>query len=345
MTQAVSKPVVAVFGATGHTGRFVVAELLRRNMTPIAIARNGQVLAETDFGSAEVIRRHASVDDAASLDKAFEGAQAVINCAGPFADTARAVAEAALRAKAHYVDVCAEQGAAKNTLDMFNEPARKAGVVVVPSVAFYGGLADLLASAALGDWDAADTIEIMIGLDSWHPTRGTRITVDRKAVGNLVVSGGKLVPAEQSQQKQWNFGEPLGDQTLVEVPFSEPILISRHIRANEVHNYLSQIAVQDVLNSTTPAPKVVDDQGRSSQRFVIDVVVTRGDEQRGASVYGQDIYAASAPLVCEAVTRLLRGEFAAGGAYTPGEIFDARDFLVALDLGYSATENQNEVAA
>ena len=40
-----AKPVVAVVGATGHTGRFVVAELLRREMTPIAIARDPACVA------------------------------------------------------------------------------------------------------------------------------------------------------------------------------------------------------------------------------------------------------------------------------------------------------------
>jgi len=43
MTPAI--PVVAVVGATGHTGRFVVAELLRREMTPVAVARNPAALA------------------------------------------------------------------------------------------------------------------------------------------------------------------------------------------------------------------------------------------------------------------------------------------------------------
>jgi uncharacterized protein YbjT (DUF2867 family) len=40
-----AKPVVAVFGATGHTGRFVIAELLRREMKAIAIARDPAALA------------------------------------------------------------------------------------------------------------------------------------------------------------------------------------------------------------------------------------------------------------------------------------------------------------
>src|SRR5690606_17984251 len=36
---------VVVFGATGHTGRFVVAELVRRGMVPIAVARDREKLA------------------------------------------------------------------------------------------------------------------------------------------------------------------------------------------------------------------------------------------------------------------------------------------------------------
>jgi putative NADH-flavin reductase len=38
------KRVVAVFGATGHTGRFVVAELSQRGMTPVAVARDAEAL-------------------------------------------------------------------------------------------------------------------------------------------------------------------------------------------------------------------------------------------------------------------------------------------------------------
>ncbi|WP_455874021.1 hypothetical protein [Rhizobium yanglingense] len=36
---------VAVLGANGHTGRFVVTELLRRGLKPIAIGRNAERLA------------------------------------------------------------------------------------------------------------------------------------------------------------------------------------------------------------------------------------------------------------------------------------------------------------
>jgi short subunit dehydrogenase-like uncharacterized protein len=326
-----SNPTVAVFGATGHTGTFVIAELLRRRIVPIAIARDPVALARAVYPEPGVIRRHATVDDAASLDRALHGAHAVINCAGPFADTADAVVSAALRAGIHYVDVCAEQIAANQTLEKFDQAARQAGVVVIPSMAFYGGFADLLATAAVGDWDEVDSIEIMIGLDSWHPTRGTRITVDRKVVGNMMITGGRLEPVSAAPaQKQWDFGGPLGEQTLVEVPFSEAILIARHIKTNELHNYLSLLAVAEVLNPATPAPEPADASGRSNQRFVVEVVAARGNEKRRTAVSGHDIYAISAPLICEAVERLIEGRFRSAGAQTPGEAFDAEELLAAL---------------
>jgi hypothetical protein len=46
------------FGATGYTGRFVTAELSRRDMTPIAVARDAKAPSTTDFPDGEVMRRH-----------------------------------------------------------------------------------------------------------------------------------------------------------------------------------------------------------------------------------------------------------------------------------------------
>ncbi|MCQ0007269.1 hypothetical protein [Actinomadura madurae] len=45
---------------------------------------------------------------------------------------------------------------------------------------------------------------------------------------------------------------------------------------------------------------------------------------------GQDIYAVTAPLVVEAVDRILTGRTRTAGVASAGEIFDAPDFLRAL---------------
>lgn len=52
--------------------------------------------------------RTATIGDADSLDAMLEGVQFIVNCAGPFLDTASPLVEAALRARVHYLDLTAE---------------------------------------------------------------------------------------------------------------------------------------------------------------------------------------------------------------------------------------------
>ena len=326
-----SHPVVAVFGAAGHTGRFVVGELLRRGIMPIAIARNSVALAEANLSSSQVLHRQATVDNHESLDKALAGAHVVINCAGPFLETADAVTAAAIRAGIHYLDLSAEQASTVAVFDKYGDAARKAGIAVVPAMGFYGGFQDLLVTAAIGDWDHADTIDIMIGLDSWHPTRGTRITGQKNTARRQVIAEGQLVPVTlPAVERPWEFDDPLGSQVMVEVPFSEIVLIARHVRTAELHTYLNRIALGDVRNPATPPPKAADATRRSAQRFIVDVVARRQGMSRRIRARGRDIYAFSAPLICEVAVRLVEGRFGGAGTQPPGAIFDAQEILSAF---------------
>src|SRR6201997_524110 len=254
---------IAVFGASGHTGRFVVAQLLRRGFVPLAIGRDSAKLAESGFSQSGVPIRIASIDDPASLDRSLAGAAAVINCAGPFLETADAVAAAALRARIHYLDVTAEQGSTQATFDRFGGAAIETGVVVLPAMGFYGGFADLLATAAMGNWDSADEIRLGIALDSWRPTQGTRITGQRNTARRLVIEDGKFVPlAQPAPQTFWDFPEPFGRQDVSGLPFSEVPVIARHLRVARLRTYLNNTPLRDLRDSTTPPPSADDERGR-----------------------------------------------------------------------------------
>jgi len=324
-----SPPRVAVFGAAGHTGRFVVDELLRRGLAPVAVGRGIDALVAA-FGRGPVATRMATVDSPATLDLAFEGAAVVINCAGPFLDTAEAVGSAALRAGAHYIDVSAEQPSTQAVFDRLDGPARDAGLVALPAMGFYGGLSDLLVTAAMGDWTQVDDIQIGIGLDRWWPTQGTRVTGARNTAPRRVISEGRLAPMPNpAPRATWTFPEPFGSQAMVEVPFSEVVVIARHLKTARLDTFLSETALNDVRDAGTPPPTAVDARGLSAQRFVVEAVVRRGDQTRRASAAGRDIYGFTAPLVCEAAERLLAGGVLSG-ARAPGEIFNATGFLGAL---------------
>lgn len=317
---------IAVYGATGHTGRFVLAELRRRGLPAVAIARRPP---DEPLPDAEL--RLAAVDDAAALDRALAGCAVVINCAGPFLDTARPLVEAALRAGCHYIDVTAEQPSAQVVLAEFDAPARAAGIVVTPAAGFYGGLADLLATALL-DGERAEPADLRIGvaLSHWWPTTGTRVTGTRNQAPRVVVEGGRLAPLPQpAQARTWPFDEPFGAQPMTELPFSEVVTLAHHLPLRSLHSFISTRALQDIRDPATPAPTAVDAQGRSAQRFAMEVV-TDGPRPRRAWATGQDIYAVSAPMVVEAAARLRRPGFDRRGALVLGQLFDARAFLDAL---------------
>lgn len=322
---------VVVYGAYGHTGRFVVAELLERGWIPILSGRDAGKLDALGDVFPGLESRPASVEDPASLDRALDGAMGVINCAGPFLDSATPMIEAALRARIHYLDVSAEQQAVLDVFERFSEAAKAAAVTVIPAMAFYGGLADLLATAALDDWPDADAIDIAVALDSWHPTAGTRLTGARNHYRRLVVAGGKLEPlADPPPSGRWTFPAPFGMQDTIALPFSEIVTLSRHVRSAEVHSYMNLAPLKDLRDPHTPPPTPVNAHGRSAQTFAVETRVRRGGRTRRALALGRDIYAVTAPLVVEAMQRIGDGRGKANGVLAPGQAFDARDFLESL---------------
>ena len=69
-----SERAVTVFGAYGHTGRFVVSELRRRGWSTILSGRDPAKLAALGAAHPHAEIRPASADDPASLDAAIAGA-------------------------------------------------------------------------------------------------------------------------------------------------------------------------------------------------------------------------------------------------------------------------------
>ncbi|MFC5666507.1 saccharopine dehydrogenase family protein [Kitasatospora misakiensis] len=326
---------VAVFGAYGHTGRFVVAELAARGFVPVPSGRNAQALEEL-AGEHGLQARVASVDDAASLDRALAGTVAVINCAGPFASTTGPVIEAALRAGIPYLDVAAELEANLDTFEHYRDRAREAGAVIVPAMAFFGGLGDLLATAAMDDWTSAEEAHIAYALSNWHPTEGTRLSgaVSRERRGDvrLRYSGGQWERrTDAAPTLEWDFPEPVGRRPVIgEFTMADVVTVPQHLSISDVTTYMNTDAVRDVVAAHTPAPAAADGSGRSEQTFLVDVVVRSGGAERRATASGQDIYAVTAPLVVEALDRVLTGRTRVTGVASAGEIFDAPDFLRAL---------------
>jgi hypothetical protein len=299
---------VAVLGAGGHTGSFVVAELRRRGMTPIPCSR------------------------ATDLDLALRDADAVINCAGPFAATAAPTIESAIRVGIPYLDVTAELEVVTDTFAGYAE----AGIPIVPAVAFYGGLGDLLATAAMGSWPAADHLTIAYALSSWRPTPGTtatgRVSAQRRDGRRITYTGHQLQHrAGDAPRTEWTFPAPIGTRPVVgEFTMADSATIPTHLDTPEISTFMSSNAVDDLHSPDPSGPVAVDEHGRSAQTFLVEVVARSGGVERRAVASGRDIYAVTAPLVVEAAFRILAGAGDTAGVASVGARFDAKDFLSSL---------------
>ncbi|AGZ43522.1 saccharopine dehydrogenase NADP-binding domain-containing protein [Actinoplanes friuliensis] len=296
---------IAVLGATGHTGGFVVAELRSRGVTSIPCGRG------TD------------------LDAAFRDADAVINCAGPFAATAEPVIRAAIRAGIAYLDVTAELEVVADTFATFAGTE----IPIVPAVAFFGGLGDLLATSAMGDWKSADQVTIAYALSSWRPTPGTRATgrvsASRRNGRRIVFAAHELHEMTgDAPRSKWTFVEPVGTREVVgEFTTADSATIPSHLDVREITTVMSANAVDDLHGPDPQGPVAVDGLGRSAQTFLVEVVARSSTEERRAVASGHDIYAITAPLVVEAALREL-----APGVACVGARFDAAAFLEELPL-------------
>ncbi|MDF1502365.1 hypothetical protein, partial [Roseisolibacter sp. H3M3-2] len=272
----------------------------------------------------------AAADDAAALARALVGAAAVVNCAGPLADTAHPLAAAAPRAGAQCLDVCAEQAVTLALFERHDAAARAAGLVVAPSMAFYGALGDLLATAAMDDWPDADAVTLSYALDRWWPTGGTRATARRSAGRHLVYAGGRLEPfAGGGDAAERAMPAPFGVQAARELATADQVTIPRHLAVREVRAYMTAAALDDLRDPATPPP-AGDASGTSPQRFVVEAEVARGAWVRRAAARERGIYASSAPIVAEAAERVVAGRARTTGVAPAGALFEAADFLWAL---------------
>src|SRR4051812_43625221 len=106
-----TRPMIAVYGATGYTGRLVAQELARRGLEARLCGRDPAKLKAVarSLPDAGPEVRCAAIDDPRALRKAFAGASVVLSCAGPFTWYGAPVIEAAVDAGASYCDTTGEQ--------------------------------------------------------------------------------------------------------------------------------------------------------------------------------------------------------------------------------------------
>jgi short subunit dehydrogenase-like uncharacterized protein len=163
-----------VYGATGYTGRLIVQEAVNRGLRPVIAGRNRDTV-EVLAARLDCPSRTFALDDPSAIAKHLKGISLVLNCAGPFSQTARAMIAACLEARAHYLDITGEIDVIEHAAGR-DEAARTAGVSLIPAVGFDVVPTDCLAALLAAELpDAVHLTLAFTGMDDASP--GTTKTV------------------------------------------------------------------------------------------------------------------------------------------------------------------------
>jgi len=333
---------IAVYGATGHTGRLVATEVLARGHPVVLGGRDatGLVALAAELGEGDrVTVRPAPLDDPAALRALAAAAPVLIHCAGPYSRTGAPVVAAAIEAGAHYVDHAVEVHHVKELFDAWSAPAERAGVLVCPGLSFYGGFGDFLAAAAAAKVPAVEKVTVGYAVSGWRMTTGARRTADQliNEVERVTFTDGtQRVGPLPMYTTEFEFPPPLGSRTMIgPFPTGDAVTIPRHVPTREVEVLLTA--------STFAEPQVftsehVDATERAQTAFTVAVQVEAGGRSRTAHLTGHDIWWAGAVASVEAALDLaLDGPPAADrpapkpGVRSPAEAFPAEPFLRRLE--------------
>jgi short subunit dehydrogenase-like uncharacterized protein len=348
---------VALYGATGHTGRLVAAALRPRVETLVLAGRDRARLDALAASLPRDVRvAVAPAHDAPALARAFEGCDVVVSCAGPFSTMGEPVVRAAIDAGADYLDSTGEQAFMRDIYERYESAARRRGVCVVNGHAF---------EIAVGDWAAAhaaaglgperlDRVTIAYAIDHMHPTRGTQLSAAESLSRGGVVWDHDRWRAVRPAAESLTFSVPeLGERRAVSFPSGEIITVPRHIDTGRVQTYLSLgdgtagrlgATGARLLGGALPKPiasylraragvrhrqHAVD---RPPTRFAISARARRGFDEAHVAVLGADPYPLTAHLLADATASLLsrRGDERPTGVLCPVQAFSAAELQRTL---------------
>jgi short subunit dehydrogenase-like uncharacterized protein len=346
---------VAVVGATGFTGRLVVAALCNRGVPVRTIGRNRQKLeALAALHPAVEVR---SVQwTAEDIAEALRGCAAMVSCAGPFVQAGPPVVEAAVRARVPYTDSTGEQGFIRWIFDDLAQPARAAGVPLVPAAGFDYLPGDLGAALVAEGMGPLERIDVVYAVESGATTRGTRLSA-------LGIAGEKSVTLRDGELRPMRMGAlrravevPWGRVTGGLIPTGEPLQIPRHLDVGTVYGYL---ALPGAMSPSSPGVGLFtsvlqipgarpllqrlarggaegpDDKQRQARVAVHVQASARDGARRALLLEGRDAYGFTADSLAEMAVRLAAGADATGPC-APAQVVDPAGFLAAT--GFSVRE-------
>lgn len=208
-----------LYGATGYTGRLIARTAAQYGIRPVLAGRDAAKVAAlaTELG---LPHRAFNLDDDAAVQHGLAGITAVLHCAGPFIHTWRAMADACLATRTHYIDVTGE-------IEVFEAlagrdvEARNAGIMLLPGAGFDVVPTDCVAAHLAERLPGARRLVLAV-YGSGPLSHGTAATVlEHQDRGGLVRRDGRITrvpPAWRTRTVDFGDGR---SRTAVSIPWGD----------------------------------------------------------------------------------------------------------------------------
>jgi short subunit dehydrogenase-like uncharacterized protein len=350
-----------IYGAAGYTGELIAREAVRRGERPILAGRNAAKI--TALADQLGCPRHIfPLESSRGLGLALADADLVLNCAGPFSETAPELIDACIAAKVHYLDITGELGVIELAAKK-GKAAAAAGVTVMPAVGFDVVPTDCMAAMLAERLPDATRLELAFAMEGGL-SRGTA-----KTMLAAVPEGGRLRIAGRIEEV------PVGYKTL-QIPFHDKTRwamtipwgdVSSAYYTTGIENIAVYTAVPKMLITCLPmligALKLLErpmianfvsrqidqrvkgptEEVRTRQRAQIwGRVVDRAGNRQSATMETPSGYALTVLTALEAVKRVRAGGIAAG-FLTPALAFGAKFIREFPDVDFQwVADNQTD---
>ena len=304
-----------LYGATGYTGERIARQAAATGSRPTLAARNGDKLralaAELDLPYLCL-----ALDDTESLRRGVQGFSAVLNAAGPFADTYLPLLSACLEARTHYLDIGGEVDVYEQIAD-FDDEAKRAGIMLMPGVGFDMVPGDCLALYLKEQLPDAD--ELHIGMQcAGSLSRGTlRSAMRSMGGGTLLRRDGKLISSADLMAKPFAFGSG-AEEVAYATTFGDLSIAWRTTGIANVTSYMCPSPELAQIFSLTPAQIDTMANGpdehelRELESVFVGEVRNRSGQQRRARLVTPQVYAITFALAAAIAERVHSGEFTHG---------------------------------
>ena len=239
---AVSRALM-IYGASGFTGQLLAEKAVERGWRPLLAGRN-EIKLRAVAEPLELESFTVRLEQTRRLTRALREVAVVINAAGPFTVTGRALAEACLDTGTHYLDISGELPAFQELYQQHDRAVRR-NVLLLPGAGYLIVPSDCLAVQVARRLPEASSLCITFSRPH-NVSRGTARTMIRHlSYPDTVCRDGKLLPIATGARRRIS---PLTGGCQQAVGVALPDVLTAHLSTGipNVDVYLEVTLAQEI---------------------------------------------------------------------------------------------------